>query len=313
MQTNQLTLVIANHIFAGDRELAIPYILDVEDQININAFSHNGVITLATMALINSLRSNATFSINDQETDEQKYMVSLNPLELAFHDQVEIFSPDSNEFIQVSSVARTSKDQINKQFTTPQYIGLKQEQISQIQDLESSFIQALKQANFSDQVVLPRSLDFMDPECVDEDSYLFDTVAHVGKIAQINVSGIDLIVLLNQTSRLTCSCTSNGMNSVVLDSEFYSANSENRDWIVLAKTNPNNELIDQLHYEVNGEVYSEIYLYAQSHINTILSEVADSLDFPEIDAINPILESMKDAIFAKSRKDLATAIDHGDI
>lgn len=67
MTNNQFTLVIGKHIFSGNRELTTSYVLDLNNQINIDSFSLNGVKALAKTSLMNSLRSNATFVKSEED------------------------------------------------------------------------------------------------------------------------------------------------------------------------------------------------------------------------------------------------------
>lgn len=299
------TLAITQHTFAGDREITLPYLIVIPTSLDIRQFSQNGIKALAIMAHFNNVRDNSGYVINGNIEDETQ-----NLLQLVYNDNPEIYSPDSCEFLQVESVSSVPQEQIEQQLVMPDDLYINETHIDEIKELQLSIISAVRVAQFTDNVMLPRNLDFMAFERVDENFYLFDSTAYIGKIADIQLSGIDLKIIYAQMSRLTCACDSKQISSLILDDQFHQDHVDKRDWIILAKNpTPNYEASHKQFYEINGDTYFEIDLYSHNHINMILGHISSGLDLQDTDRFNLILEGLKDSFFTKSSEYLTKEIE----
>lgn len=182
-----------------------------------------------------------------------------------------------------------------------------------VQQFNSDLAHQISNAAFTNALLLPDEQDFMDPEKVCDNCYLFDTTAYTGKIATLVIDGIELIVAYVQVIRLTVSCSSDTLSSMVLDEQCFDDLSDSREWIVLAKIlqHQSNALYGLNHsnvYEINNQPWVKVELHIQSPLNEQLNELIDQIDFINEAEISELIEASQHRIFEKCKHTLQETI-----
>lgn len=179
-----------------------------------------------------------------------------------------------------------------------------------VQQFSSDLVNQINNASFVNAILLPKQQDLMDPEKVEDNSYLFDTTAYAGKVATLIVNGVELIAAYVQVVRLTTSCSQDTLNSMVLDDQCFNDLADNKEWIVLANTlqpQPHSNAYSLNHsnvYELNNQSWVEAELLIHPPLNELLDDLTAYITFVDETDITELLEHMQHTIFEKCKHEL---------
>ena len=155
---------------------------------------------------------------------------------------------------------------------------------------------ALANAIFSQAILIHTHADVMDCEEVNDGVYLFDTVALLGKVAEIYVNQTPILVAHETAIRLSVSCDDAGLSSLSLDQEFFDEISEDDiRWQLYQKaesTSTNSKTVI-----VNGILWQETEIDFNSVIHDFKRPLTDALAILEGDQVNDELQPLAETIF----------------
>lgn len=181
-----------------------------------------------------------------------------------------------------------------------------------VQQFHSDLVNQISNASFTNALLLPKQQDILDPELVGDDSYLFDTTAYVGKLATVVIEDLELIAAYVQVVRLTTSCSSDALGSMVLDSQCFDDLSDDRKWIVLSKSMFHHSIANMVYpdnlYELDDQLWFIVELQSQLSLDDQLSGLVAQIDFLDEDDIGGLLETKEQAIYAKCKPEMQSII-----
>ncbi len=155
---------------------------------------------------------------------------------------------------------------------------------------------ALANAIFSQAILIHTHADVMDCEEVNDGVYLFDTVALLGKVAEIYVNQTPFLVAHETAIRLSVSCDDAGLSSLSLDQEFFDEISEDDiSWQLYQKaesTSTNSKTVI-----VNGTLWQETEIDFNSVIHDFKRPLTDALATLDGDQVNDELQPLAETIF----------------
>lgn len=155
---------------------------------------------------------------------------------------------------------------------------------------------ALATAIFSQAILIHTHADVMDCEEVNDGVYLFDTVALLGKVAEIYVNQTPFLVAHETAIRLSISCDDTGLSSLSLDQQFFDEISEDDiRWQLYQKaesTSTNSKTVI-----VNGILWQETEIDFNSVIHDFKRPLTDALAILEGDQVNDELQPLAETIF----------------
>lgn len=181
-----------------------------------------------------------------------------------------------------------------------------------VQQFYSDLVHQISNASFTNALLLPKQQDILDPELVGDDSYLFDTTAYVGKLATVVIEDLELIAAYVQVVRLTASCSSEALGSMVLDSQCFDDLSDSRKWIILSKSMFHQSIANMVHpcdlYELDNQQWFEVELQHQPSLDDQLSDLVTQIGFLDEDDISGLLEAKEQVIYAKCKPEMQAII-----
>jgi hypothetical protein len=155
---------------------------------------------------------------------------------------------------------------------------------------------ALANAIFSQAILIHTHADVMDCEEVNNGVYLFDTVALLGKVAEIYVNQTPFLVAHETAIRLSVSCDDSGLSSLSLDQEFFDEITEdNVRWQLYQKAE--SFTTDSKTVVVNGILWKETEIDFDSVIHDFKQPLTDALATLDADEVNDELQPLAETIF----------------
>lgn len=155
---------------------------------------------------------------------------------------------------------------------------------------------ALANAIFSQAILIHTHADVMDCEEVNNGVYLFDTVALLGKVAEIYVNQTPFLVAHETAIRLSVSCDDSGLSSLSLDQEFFDEiTDDNVRWQLYQKAESTSANLKTV--IVNGILWEETEIDFNSVIHDFKRPLTDALATLDADEVNDELQPLAETIF----------------
>lgn len=294
-------IVEAVHIGSGDNDHNVPYIFSTH--LDLSVYTKKAQKTIALLALQQkNHRETISFCSGDGNIKRL----------LKFRDLIasdnELFIERFAEFSQINSVKKISMDELQhlESLLKLRTIALSESQLQDIKQTEMEFLHAVTHAQFAPKLILFNGQIVDSLEQMDEKNWVFDTDCLIAQAAKFTQGGLEMMAVKRQYCRLVVSCTKGGLNSMVVDDQFYSDFDDEKKWELLVKvTDEDIQSASPDAYEIDGEKWVIYELLEQEVLDEKLSQVSESLAEISTDQANQMLnDETAELIFKRTKAEI---------
>lgn len=294
-------IVEAVHIGSGDNDHNVPYIFSTH--LDLSVYTKKAQKTIALLALQQkNHRETISFCSGDGNIKRL----------LKFRDLIasdnELFIERFAEFSQINSVKKISMDELQhlESLLKLRTIALSESKLQDIKQTEMELLHAVTHAQFAPKLILFNGQIVDSLEQIDEKNWVFDTDCLIAQAAKFTQGGLEMMAVKRQYCRLVVSCTKGGLNSMVVDDQFYSDFDDEKKWELLLKVADEDiQSASPDAYEIDGEKWVIYELLEQEVLDEKLSQVSESLAEISTDQANQMLnDETAELIFKRTKAEI---------